>query len=145
MRARHKFWKKYDLANQLKLPYEFNAVCVRVLNEILTLTNAEIVLSSDWRTEWNLQELDNIFKFNKVIKSPIDVTEVCPTSISNYAKNRAHEIDIYVQNHPTIEKFVVIDDLDLKPYVPEGTFIRTIEREGIKQSGIKDKILKIML
>jgi hypothetical protein len=140
---RIKFQNKYKVAQELNIPYGFNPGCVKVLNEILKLTDADIVLISDWRTHYSLQTLDNIFKFNKVIKSPIDVTEIFPTSFQLMEKNRAHEIDIYIQKN-NIELYVIIDDLDLSPYVPKNKFIMTIEREGIKQSNIKEKILKIL-
>jgi len=140
---RKKFQEKYELAHELKMPYAFDPKCVKVFNQILEITNADIVLSSDWRAHWSIQALDNIFKFNKVIKSPIDVTEVFPTSISYLEKNRAHEIDIYRQKH-NLELYVIIDDLDLSPFVPKDKFVQTTEREGIKQSNIKEKILKIL-
>jgi len=140
---RNKLWQKYDEARTLRLPYEFNPGCVKVFNEILKITDADIVLSSDWRTHWNMQELDNIFKFNKVIKSPMDVTEVHPTSFMYLEKNRAHEIDIYRQQH-NLENYVIVDDLDLLPFVPKERFVQTIEREGIKQSNVKEKMLKIL-
>jgi hypothetical protein len=142
-RNRKKFWDKYDICETLRLPYEFNSGCVKILNEILQETDADIVLSSDWRMHWNLQELGNIFNFNKIIKCPIDVTEVIPTSLADLEKNRAHEIDIYIEKH-SIENYVIIDDLNLLPYVPKNRFVQTIEREGLKQSNIKQKILKIL-
>jgi len=143
MRPTSKFWQKHKEAKELRLPYQFNSKCVKVFNEILIITDADIVLSSDWRTHWNLQELDNIFKYNKVIKSPMDVTEVFPTSFSHLEKNRAHEIDIYRQKH-NLENYVIVDDLDLLPFVPKERFVHTIEREGIKQSNVKQKILNIL-
>ena len=44
-------------------PPLFNKECVKVLNEILSETNAIIVLSSDWRLMWDIKRLDFIFKF----------------------------------------------------------------------------------
>lgn len=142
-RNRQKFWKKYEFADNLRLPYEFNPGCVKILNEILEKTDADIVLTSDWRTHWNLQELRNIFQFNKVIKLPIDVTDVEPTSFSYLEKNRGHEIDIYIKKH-MIENYVIIDDLNLSKFVDPNKFVLTVEREGLKQSNIKQKILKIL-
>lgn len=142
-RNRKKFWDKYEFANEVRLPYEFNPGCVKVLNEILSKTDADIVLTSDWRIHYSLQTLDNIFKFNKIVKSPIDVTEVVPTSMSYLEKNRGHEIDIYIKNH-SIDRYVIIDDLDLSDFVDKDRFVRTIEREGLKQSNIKQKILNIL-
>ncbi len=142
-RNRKKFWEKYETANTLRLPYEFNKGCVKILNEILEETDAEIVLTSDWRTHWNLRALGNIFNFNNVIKSPIDVTDVHPTSMSYLERNRGGEIDIYIKKH-NVENYVIIDDLDLSKFVNKDRFVRTIEREGLKQSNIKEKILKIL-
>ena len=142
-RNRAKFWKKYEEARELQMPYSFNPGCVKVLNEILAITNADIVLTSDWREDYSLQALDNIFKFNKVIKSPIDVTEVISGKLIEKVKNRAKEIDIYIQKH-NIENYVIVDDFDFSPYIPKDKFVCTIEREGIKQTNIKHKILKIL-
>ena len=142
-RNRTKFWNKYDIAGELRFPYEFNAGCVKILNEILEKTDAEIVLSSDWRTHWNLQELGHIFQFNKVIKSPIDVTEVEPTSMSYLERNRGHEISIYIKKH-NVENYVIIDDLNLSKFVKPERFVLTRESEGLKQQSIKQKILKIL-
>lgn len=138
-----KFWKKYPEMEKLKIKYRFNSGCVKVFNEILKITDADIVLTSDWREKITLDEMDNVFKFNNVIKSPIDATKIFPISFSNKDKNRANEIDIYRQEH-NITNYVIIDDLNLEYYAPKEKFIKTIEREGIKQSGVKQKILKIL-
>jgi len=143
-KSRKKFWDKHEFAHELNIPYSFNPGCVKVLNEILEKTDADIVLSSDWRTHWTLQELVNIFKFNKVIKFPMDVTDVLPTSMSYLERNRGSEIRTYIQVHPALDRYVIVDDLDLSKFVPVEHFVRTIEREGLKQSNIKQKILKIL-
>jgi hypothetical protein len=143
MRSRTKFWDKYDEAKQLRIPYPFNPGCVKVFNEILEKVDVDIVLSSDWRRHYTLEELDKIFKFNKVIKSPMATTEICPCSFSQLDKNRAHEIELYVNKYK-IEKYVIIDDLDLEYFCPVEHFVKTTDREVIKQSNIKQKILKVL-
>lgn len=142
-RIRKKFWDKYDTAKQLRIPYPFNPGCVKVFNEILDETDADIVLSSDWRKYWDLEQLDTIFRFNKVVKSPMGKTGNFPTSFSAMDKNRAHEIDIYRKEH-NITNYVIIDDLDLEHFVPIEHFVKTTDREGIKQSNVKQKILKVL-
>jgi FMN phosphatase YigB (HAD superfamily) len=137
------FWEKYDFARDIGMQYRFNPGCVKVLNKILEITDADIVLTSDWREDYNLQTLDNIFKFNKVIKSPIDVTDVYSKTMQELEKFRASEINDYIYKK-NITNYVIIDDLDLSPFVSQDKFIRTINREGIKQSNIKEKILKIL-
>ena len=125
------------------MQYRFNPGCVKVLNQILKITDADIVLTSDWREDYDLQTLDNIFKFNEVIKSPIDVTDVYSKTMQELEKFRASEINDYIYKK-NITNYVIIDDLDLSPFVPQNKFIRTINREGIKQSNIKEKILKTL-
>jgi hypothetical protein len=137
------FWEKYDFARDIGMQYRFNPGCVKVLNQILKITDADIVLTSDWREDYDLQTLDNIFKFNEVIKSPIDVTDVYSKNMQELEKFRASEINDYIYKK-NIANYVIIDDLDLSPFVPKDKFIQTTNREGIKQSNIKEKILKIL-
>ena len=137
------FWEKHDFARDIGMQYRFNPGCVKVLNEILKITDADIVLTSDWRENYDLQTLDNIFKFNEVIKSPINVTDVYSKTMQELEKFRASEIYDYIYKK-NIFNYVIIDDLDLSPYVSKDKFVKTIVREGIKQSNIKQKILKIL-
>ena len=126
--------------------YPFDKKCVYVFNEILRETNAEIILSSDWRFHFNLEQLDEIFKLNNVIKSPIN----CTLDLSYYFENknqiskiRQFEIKEYLKKN-NIKSYVVIDDLDLSESF-DKEFIRCAkENEGIKQSGIKEKIIKVL-
>jgi hypothetical protein len=137
------FWEKHDFARDIGMQYRFNEGCIKVLNQILKITDADIVLTSDWREHYDLQTLDNIFKFNNVIKSPIDVTEIYSKTIQELEKFRGSEINDYIYKK-NITNYVIIDDLDLSPYVSKENFVKTIVREGIKQSNIKEKILKIL-
>lgn len=142
MRARHSFHKKYNEAYELNIPYPYNPGCVKVLNEILEETDAQIVLSSDWKIHWNLENLDKIFKFNGIIKSPIAVTGSHPVSFGNLEKNRVNEINIYREKYD-VGSYVIIDDLHMDIYEIDR-FVRTNDREGLKQLGIKNKILKFL-
>lgn len=133
--------KKPELFNS----YPFNKKSVKVLNSILHETKADIVLSSDWRRYHDLKEIQIIFDMNCVCKSPIDFTpELPPISYgwggsSSLDHNRSREINLYLQKHPEIIKWVAIDDLDLSV----SNFVHCrVPSEGIKQTGIKSKILK---
>jgi len=44
-KPRKKFWSKYDIANNLKIPYPFNEGCVKIFNEILTEFECKIIIS----------------------------------------------------------------------------------------------------
>lgn len=132
-------------AKELNVPYPFNSGCVAVLNNILKQTNADIVLSSDWKKHWTLEQLDIIFKENGVIKSPIDITNNDYVSFSNYEKNRAHQIEKYIKEH-NIEKYVIVDDMLLDFYLDNSKekFVRTDSLDGIKDPDVKNEILKIL-
>jgi len=121
----------------------FNAKAVKVLNEILELTDAEIVVSSDWKLHCTLEQLQDMFKQYGVIKSPIDVTpNIVLMSMSNLEGNRVSEINTWLNNHPEVTHWVAIDDLDLSAL---PNFVHTKKMtEGIKQSGIKEKILSFL-
>ena len=142
---RTKFRKKHYVAERVKIPYPFNHGCVNVFNEILLKTDSEIVLSSDWRKFWTLDELNMIFRFNGVIKSPIDVTEIDPVSMSWLEKNRANEIGKYLLNNREIKNWVAIDDLNMSEFMKltndDDKMFVTEGIEGIKKSGLKDKII----
>lgn len=138
-----KYWNKNTIANELKIPYPYNEKCVKIFNSILKETDAQIILSSDWKHHWSLSEMDKIFKLNKITKSPQDVTPDFNVSPNDLARNRAYEIQSYITKR-RLWWYVVVDDLDLSPYFGIDKFVRTRELEGFKQCGVKDKIVKII-
>lgn len=129
--------------------YDYDRKCVLVLNEILEDTDAVIIMSSDWKMHYSIDALNNIFEWNKINTPVTDVTEdlwgVVYRNVDDLEKVRASEILKYVEDHK-IKKWVAIDDLDLSPYIEDNNFVCTPRvTEGIKQSGIKDKILDRLL
>lgn len=137
--------------------YRFDSKCVAVLNSILLQTGAEIILSSDWRHHYTLQEMRDIFAHNGVIKGPTGFTF---RSI-NYKRNtlewgRTEEIKQWLKDNAWKDdcKWVAIDDLNMSVEYAERidnyaggleNFVHcTKHREGIKQSGIKEKILNFL-
>lgn len=147
MMNRKKFWDKNEIAKDLRIPYPFDPKCVKIFNEILDATGADIVLSSDWREHWNLNDLDLIFKFNGVNKSPIDITTNEVASFGNQTMNRAFQIGEYIERK-NITNYVVIDDLNVGKYMSitndEDKFVLTDDFEGIKKLSIKSKIINIL-
>ena len=113
---RTKFQSKNDVAKKLGIPYPFDPKCVKIFNEILDATGADIILSSDWKYHWNLEDLDKIFQFNGVNKSPIDITIKEGVSMNYLEKNRAYQIGKYIQDN-NITNYVVIDDLNLAGFM----------------------------
>lgn len=127
--------------------YMFDPKCVAVLNFILQETGAEIILSSDWRHTYTLQEMREIFAHNFVMKGPIGFTPSSKTyTADNLEGGRVDEIKFWLSAHAWKSdiKWVAVDDLNME----EGLFPNfawcTREAEGIKRTGIKEKILEIL-
>ena len=154
--SRDKKIKKWKLANPGNPGYvndpnipahikmdNFNSKAVKVLNEILEITGAEIVVSSDWKLHCTLEDLQDMFIKYGVLKAPIATTpNHVLKSMDEIESTRVAEISEWLESHPDVEKWVAIDDLDLSAL---KSFVHTKRmKEGIKQSGIKEQILKFL-
>jgi hypothetical protein len=128
--------------------YPFDKKCVRVLNEVIVKTSAIIIVTSDWKYHYGLEALNEIFKWNNIIEPVSYITKsfwgTKFKSVEDLEHCRATEIIDFVETHNlTNNKWVAIDDLDLSPFLSKEHFVQTPRvYEGIKQSGIKDKIIK---
>lgn len=150
----------------------FDKKAVKMLNQILEETDAEIVVSSDWRLHASLEELGEYYTSQGIIKKPIGVTEIF--HYTNWLEGgkistdfdwsrewdleqiRSIEIHQYLKDHPDITHWVAVDDLNMGKtglyYSMEfehgwglENFVYTpLSTEGIKQSGIKEKILSYL-
>lgn len=150
---------------------DFDQKAVKVLNEIIEKTGAEIIVSSDWRLHATLDELGDYYESQGIIKRPIATTEqfehIFPDRWrvlrfrADLELERSMEIQYYLDNHPEITNWVAIDDLDMsikflgdhfaaadgsdaKPGLKN--FVLTPKsNEGIKQSGIKEKVINYLI
>ena len=121
--------------------YRFNAKAVKVLNEIIELTDCNIVVTSDWRHESSLEELQEYYKDMGVIKYPIAVTGFEPCAIEQQEFARCKEINKFIEER-NIERYCVVDDMKLELV---HNFVWTWKvTEGIKQSGVKERIVKFL-
>ena len=174
---KQKEWGKRKLSmSNSEIPVEyrfdnFDRKAIKILNEILEKTGAEIVVSSDWRFHANLEELGEYYTSQGIIKKPIAVTDmfkdIFPREWSqlrfraDLELERSMEINNWLENHIEVTHWVAIDDLnmsidflgdrfsskdgsDSKPGLTN--FVHTPRSyEGIKQSGIKQKVLKYLV
>lgn len=145
----------------------FNRKAVKILNEILEETGAEIVVSSDWKRWATVEEMGEYYESKGIIKKPIAFTpdlKHCDWHHGEFPWSRAWdleqcriiEIKQYLNDHPEITHWVSVDDLRMGKsgldysiqYEHEWgleNFVETPKStEGIKQSGIKEKILKFL-
>ena len=129
----------------------FDKKSVDILNYIIQVTDCEIVVSSDWRFDCTLEEMGNLYEIYGVIKKPIAYTPTLDvedfetielTSKGGYEEERAYEIKKWLSNN-NVDKWVAVDDLDMSPYLDNFVHTKRMS-EGIKQCGIKEKIIKYL-
>jgi hypothetical protein len=152
--------------NEIPLEYRFdnfNQKAINILNEILEETGAEIVVSSDWKNFATLEEMGEYYESKGIIKKPIAFTlnlgdctwhneDVWVWNPKwNSEMSRVIEIRQYLHDHPEITHWVSIDDLNMgkngeswKDWGLDNFVLTPNGNEGIKQSGIKEKIIKFL-
>lgn len=149
---------------------DFDDKAVKVLNEILEETGADLVVSSDWRLHANLEELGEYYESQGIIKKPIAVTDLFQDLFpkewnafrfrADLELERSMEINHWLENHPEVTHWVAVDDLDMSIKFLGDRFAAEDEsdkkpgltnfvltprsREGIKQSGVKEKIIEFL-
>lgn len=171
--GRAKKWNKYTKLNpgqgSLALAPvdirfdDFDKKAVKVLNEILEETGAEIVVSSDWRLHATLEEIGEYYLTKDILKAPIAFTkryigcdkpdEFEWKRSTMYEQQRCIEIRQYLTDHPEITNWVCIDDLQLgerdiyhhaQPWGLSNFVHTPNEKEGIKQQGVKNRVLQFL-
>jgi len=149
----------------LEMPVEyrfdnFDEKAVNVLNEILEETGAEIVVSSDWKRWATVEEMGEYYESKGIIKKPIAFTDsILYDDYENFPwhrnweleQTRSLEIAQYLGLNTVITHWVAIDDLNMslqserdKEWGLKNFVLTPINNEGIKQTGIKDKILNFL-
>lgn len=149
-------WRKSNPtseAQDMPVYYRFDHLdskAVKVLNEILEETGAEIVVSSDWRRYCSLEEMGDYYEQYGIIKKPIGFTEF-HSNIDEVAaglfywkgwagRSRTVEVLHWLENHPEVESWVAVDDLDMRG-LGERFVMTPRSNEGIKQCNVKKRII----
>jgi hypothetical protein len=149
---------------------DFDKKAIKVLNEIIEETGCDIVVSSDWRLHANLEELGYYFMKQGIIKKPIAVTDIFQDIFpkewnafrfrADLELERSMEIGHWLENHPEVTHWVAVDDLNMsveflgdrfstkdesdKKHGLSNFVLTPKSSEGIKQCGIKEKIIKYL-
>ena len=152
--------------NTLSMPVEyrfdnFDEKAVKVLNEILEETGAEIVVSSDWKRWATVEEMGEYYESKGIIKKPIAFTDSILYddyddfpwhNIWELEQTRSLEISQYLGQNPVITHWVAIDDLNMslrdvddKSWGLKNFVLTPVNKEGIKQTGVKEKVLEYLL
>lgn len=124
---------------------------VKLLKQLVTRTNAKLVLSSTWREGWYARE--RIENPSKSFQSAIRLFEALEKKLSEYDLeflsytedfgNRGEEIDLWLKNWngEPIESFVILDDMypeDLKLH--QEKLVQTVESFGLTQEDVEKAV-----
>ena len=147
--SRHKKQKKWGgmklsmRGREIPLEYRFDNFdkkAVKILNEILEETGAEIIVSSDWRFHATLEELGDYYESQGIIKRPIGVTEKFHftdwleegfiPSHGDFPWNRTEELEQeryfeiarWLGKNPSVTHWVAIDDLHMGIHVDASSY-----------------------
>lgn len=126
-----------------KAPYlHIDPFAIKLLNELVVLSGAEVVLSSSWRKIFVLEQINRFFKKRG---ATFKLSNYTPMKLSS--RYRAYEVKEYLEdlsevNKITPESFVILDDIDeFSNYKKQ--FIQTSGKVGLTIEDV-DKALKIL-
>lgn len=112
-----------------------------LLKQLVTATDAKIVLSTSWREHWDTDK-------SKCNETGLFINEIfAEHNLSIYDKtpklssDRESEIKMWLDNHPDTEGFVVLDDAFLSADYLKDHFVKTSNyRDGLSEENIKEAI-----
>jgi hypothetical protein len=139
-----KFWEfepqhiKYDRAikenktkDQAKVIANIDPNAVKLINCIIAMTNAEIVVSSTWRSDWNIPYL---LRYAGLIRPIYGITPLSKD------RHRGREIKEWLDEHPEVTNYVIIDDDNDMLEEQEPHFVQTSWYEGINDYNVEKAI-----
>ncbi len=151
-------WDELPRFNEMRVHGKFDNFdreAVKILNSILE-NNIEIIVSSDWKRWCNIEEMGTFYLSQGINKQPLSFTpksEFIKNNFRNANDNkfilqhqRAYEISAWLKEHPEVTNWVAVDDLYLgEPHLKNWGLRNFVwvskSDEGIRQAGIKEKIL----
>jgi hypothetical protein len=101
--AEYREFNEYDLG---AVVHDWHAGAVERLRALCEDHDAKIVVSSDWRLQRSVVQLQALFRIHDLHHLVVDRTSD-PQGAPHY---RAGEVKQYLDTHPEIERFVIIDD-----------------------------------
>ena len=103
----HNAWYKSDAyyQNQYKDP-DLDPHVIDLINQFTNETGVKIVISSSWKIDdYCLERLDRAG-----LENVVDITPNLIFSVPIEDYSRGMEIEYYLQEHPEIEKYLILDD-----------------------------------
>lgn len=128
-----------DVDGVLSLPsgsmISLNKKRIKLLSLIIEATSAKIVISSTWRTDNKYyQRLHRHFSYRQL--KIFDCTPILHRA-------RGEEIKFWLDNHPEVSKYVIIDDINTMLPEQQEYFLQTSADIGLTHE-IVDKCINLL-
>jgi hypothetical protein len=127
----------------IQYAYMLDPEAIKLVNDLVTRSGAQVVASTSHRTRYSLEELNKMLQgrgatFEIIGKTP----RLLPRKFSEYV-DRGDEIQAFLDNPPEpVEAFVILDDFnnmgDLRDHL-----VLTSDRTGLRPDHVEDA-LKIL-
>lgn len=114
--------------------YLENPEAIYYINKLCLDNNFKIVVTSSWKTHPRYIELLH----NAGLDDRIDIIGCTDTTF----KNREFEIKSFLNDHPGIDKYIIIDDADFSPEFNDH-LVQTAFRIGFNKLKYEEAINKI--
>lgn len=115
-------------------------IFIKRIKQIVDATDAKIVLSSTWREEWEkTNEAYNSASFNELRDKFLEFGMTFYDKTRSFTAKRWKEIELFIDEHPEIAQFVIIDDFENMENF-EDHFVKTIGHLGIQDENVAEAI-----
>ena len=132
-----------DEFNDVDVFDDFDKDAVDILNNIIEITEAEIVISSDWKRHTTLDGMCEFYQKQGIKKLPLDYTTWLPGA-STYHEQRATEINAWLEQHPKTAQWAAVDDLYMGTWLTNFVWAKNVHL-GINDTTVQQQLLDILL
>lgn len=113
-------------------------VLVENLAKLVKLTKAKIVLTSDWKSDWENKTKDGVYLAEKLKKQGLEISE---RTYESYPSRRGEGIRTYLENND-VDKYVILDDTEFGDFTGEleKRFVNTNYVDGLSIVKVQEAI-----
>lgn len=111
--------------------FEFDQIACINLSKIISITNAEIVLSSTHRINYFRNEWVEIFRTRGINISTI--SKINDVGSIQEMTSRRIEIETWIQNNPNEEYIIIDDDASLNGLINKDRLVKTNSMTGFNK------------
>lgn len=136
-----------DMATEEHAPYGFiglSNVMIANLKRIVDATDAKIVLTSTWKNEWSPnpeeRDKDGEYLHNKLLSQGLIISDKTIDKISD----RGQGIRRYLEAHPEVKQWIVLDD-DVFPDYEECGIRPHMIKTSFYVGGLTEKLADLAI